>query len=94
MAWYVYLARCADDTLYCGITNDVPARLAEHAAGRGAKYTRGRGPLELVFARRCLTKSRALRLEHAIKQLARPDKLALAAPRSVRWRKLLPRIVV
>ena len=77
MGWYVYLLRCADDTLYCGITNDVAARLVAHAAGKGARYTRGRGPFELLFARRCLTKSRALRVEHAIKQLPRPDKLAL-----------------
>jgi predicted GIY-YIG superfamily endonuclease len=87
MAWYVYLARCADDTLYCGITNDVEARLAAHAAGKGAKYTRGRGPLELIGAKRLRDKGRALRLEHAVKQLTRRQKLALAAtwtPRPVR----------
>ena len=79
MAWYVYLVRCADDTLYCGITNDVAARLAAHEAGTGAKYTRGRGPLQLVLARRCADKPRALRLEHAIKRLPRRRKLALDA---------------
>jgi len=73
----VYLLRCADDTLYCGITNDVAARVAAHAAGKGARYTRGRGPLELVLARRCRDKGSALRLEHKIKQLHRRDKLAL-----------------
>ena len=77
--WTVYVVRCADDTLYCGITNDLPARLAAHEAGRGAKYTRGRGPLEVVFTRRTRSKSRALRLEHAIKALPREQKLAKGA---------------
>jgi putative endonuclease len=76
-SYYVYLLRCADDTLYCGITNDVEARLAAHSAGTGARYTRGRGPLELVLKRRCRDKGSALRLEYKIKQLDRRDKLAL-----------------
>ncbi len=79
--WTVYLVRCADDTLYCGITNDLAARLAAHEAGKGAKYTRGRGPLKLVASRRCRDKGVALRIEHAIKKLARRDKLALDARR-------------
>ena len=73
----MYLLRCADDTLYCGITNNVAARIAAHAAGTGARYTRGRGPLELVLKRRCRDKGSALRLEYKIKQLDRRDKLAL-----------------
>jgi putative endonuclease len=73
----VYLLRCADDTLYCGITNDVDARLAAHSAGTGARYTRGRGPLELVLKRRCRDKGSALRLEYKIKQLDRRAKLVL-----------------
>ena len=77
MTYYVYLLRCGDDSLYCGITNDVAGRVAAHAAGKGARYTRGRGPLELVLARRCRDKGTALRLEYAIKQLPRPTKLAL-----------------
>ena len=76
-AYYVYLVRCADDSLYCGITNDVARRMAAHEAGTGARYTRGRGPLELVISRRCRDKGTALRLEYAIKQLARGQKLAL-----------------
>ena len=76
-SYYVYLLRCADDTLYCGITNDVEARLAAHSAGTGARYTRGRGPLELVLARRCRDKGSALRLEYKIKQLDRRAKLVL-----------------
>ena len=91
MVWYVYLLRCADGTLYCGITNDVAARLAAHEAGTGAKYTRGRGPLALVLARRCADKSRALRLEHAIKRLPRRAKLALDARAVTELARRLPR---
>jgi len=76
--WFVYLARCADGTLYCGIARDVAHRIAQHDAGTGARYTRGRGPLSVVAVRRCRGKSKALRLEHAIKQLSRPAKEALA----------------
>jgi putative endonuclease len=77
--WYVYLARCADGTLYCGIARDVAARIAAHDAGVGARYTRGRGPLRVLLTRRCRGQGRALRLEHAIKQLPRTAKEALAA---------------
>ena len=77
MTWSVYLVRCADDTLYCGITNDLPGRLAAHGTPRGAKYTRRRGPVRLVFAKRCRDKGVALRIEHAIKQLTRRQKEAL-----------------
>jgi putative endonuclease len=77
--WFVYLARCADDTLYCGITNDLAARFAAHNAGKGARYTRSRTPLELVFSRRCATRSRALKLEYRVKQLTRAEKLLLIA---------------
>jgi putative endonuclease len=79
MTWSVYLARCADDTLYCGIARDVAARIAAHERGRGARYTRGRGPLVLLATRRCRDQGSALRIEHAIKRLSRPAKLALAA---------------
>jgi predicted GIY-YIG superfamily endonuclease len=79
--WIVYLLRCGDGTLYCGITNDLPARLAAHAAGKGAKYTRGRGPLELLAQQRCRDKRVALRIEHAVKKLRRRDKLTLDASR-------------
>jgi putative endonuclease len=78
-SWYVYVARCADDTLYCGITVDIADRIAAHNAGTGAKYTRRRGPLVVVLKRRCADKSFALRLEHAIKQLTRREKDALVA---------------
>ena len=79
MSWSVYLARCVDDTLYCGIAVDVAARIAAHDAGRGARYTRGRGPLTVIAVRRCRDKEIALRIEHAVKRLPRADKLALAA---------------
>ena len=77
--WYVYVARCRDDSLYCGIALDVAARIAEHDAGTGARYTRGRGPLTVVLIRRCRDKPGALRLEHAIKQLSRGAKQALVS---------------
>ena len=77
--WHVYLARCADDTLYCGIARDVAARIAAHDAGKGARYTRGRGPLTVVATKTCHDHGLALRLELAVKALSRTEKLALAA---------------
>lgn len=77
MTWSVYLLRCGDGTLYCGIALDVVARLDLHQAGKGAKYTRGRGPLELVYSEACATKAEALRRERAIKRLPRGAKLRL-----------------
>ena len=70
---------CGDGTLYTGITDDVERRLAAHRAGRGAKYTRGRGPLELVYLEQVPDKSAALRRELAVKALPRSKKLALIA---------------
>ena len=74
LAWYVYILRCGDGTLYTGITDDVPRRLATHRAGKGAKYTRGRGPLELVWQEEVPDKSAALRREYQLKQLSRSEK--------------------
>lgn len=76
--WYVYLLRCGDGSLYCGITDDVSRRLEAHTAGKGAKYTRGRGPLELVYTEACESHSDALKREIAIKRMKRTEKLALA----------------
>jgi putative endonuclease len=73
--WIVYLLRCGDGTLYAGVTNDLPARLARHRTGKGAKYTRGRGPLRLVWSVPCVDKGEALRREHAVKKLRRREKL-------------------
>ena len=84
MSWYVYVARCADGSLYCGIARDVAARIAEHDAGKGARYTRGRGPLAVMFTRRCANQGRALKIEYAFKQLTRIQKEAvIAVPRSL-----------
>jgi putative endonuclease len=79
MAWTVYLARCRDGTLYTGITTDPERRLAEHNAGAGAAYTRSRLPVALVYWEIVVDRSAALRREHAIKQLSRAAKEALAA---------------
>lgn len=76
--WFVYLLRCGDGSLYCGITDDVSRRLEAHAAEKGAKYTRGRGPLELVYTEACESHSDALKREAAIKKLKRQEKLRLA----------------
>jgi putative endonuclease len=78
--WSVYLIRCGDGTLYCGIALDVEARLKQHQEGRGAKYTRGRGPLALVHREACGTKAEALRRERAIKRMRREAKLRLGGP--------------
>ena len=74
MSWYVYMLRCGDNTLYTGVTGDVDRRLAAHRAGKGAKYTRGRGPLELVYVEEVSDKSAALRREYQIKRLSREEK--------------------
>jgi putative endonuclease len=74
---FVYMVRCDDRTLYTGYTTDVARRVAEHNAGRGAKYTRGRRPVTLVYTEAFATKGAALRREHAIKQLRRRRKLRL-----------------
>ena len=77
--WYLYILRCADGSLYTGITTDVERRLEEHRSGKGAKYTRGRGPLELVYQETCGIHSDALKREYAVKQLVRKDKLEMIA---------------
>jgi putative endonuclease len=66
--WVVYLVRCADGSLYCGVTNDMAKRLKAHNKGKGAKYTRSRGPIELVAASHEMSKSDALKLEHRVKK--------------------------
>ena len=75
--WCVYILRCKDDTLYTGATDDFEKRLAAHRSGKGAKYTRGRAPLEPVYLEECTDMSAALKREYAIKQLTRAQKLAL-----------------
>lgn len=75
--WTVYILRCGDGTLYTGVTNDLPARLAKHESGRGAKYTRGRGPLTVAYTESHRGKPKALKREAAIKSFSRAEKLAL-----------------
>lgn len=72
--WYLYILRCGDGTLYTGITTDVEKRLETHRAGKGAKYTRGRGPLQLEYREYCGTHSDALKREIQIKRLDRAEK--------------------
>ena len=74
---YVYIVQCADGNLYTGWTTDLENRIAAHNAGTGAKYTRGRGPVDLVYFEECLDMSQALKREHAIKKLPRNKKLKL-----------------
>jgi putative endonuclease len=77
--WHVYILRCADGTLYTGVAADVDARFQRHASGRGARYTRGRGPLTLVHVERAGSRGDALRREAAIRKLGRAGKEALIA---------------
>lgn len=72
---YVYVVRCSDDSLYTGYTTDVERRLREHDEGEGAKYTRGRGPVELVHVEAYESRSEAMSREHEVKQLRRTEKL-------------------
>ena len=74
---FIYILRCRDGSLYTGVTTDLTRRLDEHAAGRGARYTRGRLPVALVWSRRVAVWGRALREEHRIKRLSRAAKLLL-----------------
>lgn len=74
---FVYMLKCHDETLYTGYAVNVEERLKVHESGKGAKYTRGRGPFELVYVEELATKGEALRREIQIKKLHRKDKLAL-----------------
>jgi putative endonuclease len=79
MPWHVYLIECRDGSLYTGITTDVARRYAEHAAGRGARYTRSHPPVQLLASFACADRSAASRAEHAIKRLSPARKRALCA---------------
>ena len=72
--WTLYILSCKDGTLYTGITDNLEPRLAQHRAGKGAKYTRGRRPVEPVYTEECESCSAALKREYAIKQLSRREK--------------------
>ena len=78
MPAFVYLLRCRDGSLYCGWTDDLERRLARHNTGKGARYTRSRKPVRLVWSEELADRSAALKREIAVKRLTRPQKLALA----------------
>jgi putative endonuclease len=77
--WTLYILKCKDDSLYTGITNNLKRRFEQHESGKGAKYTKGRGPLKLVYQEKCEDKSSALKREIKIKGLSRLEKLKLCA---------------
>ena len=86
--WFVYVLACGDGSLYTGVARDVSARLEAHRTGKGARYTRGRGPLELVHVEEATSRGDALRRELAIKRLSRAQKdellRGIAVPTRVR----------
>ncbi len=86
--WTVYLLRCADGSLYAGITVDLAARLVTHNTGRGSRYTRSRLPVEVAWSKSQQPGTDARRLERALKSLARADKLRLVAGDEALWRRL------
>ena len=77
MCWIVYILKCSDGTLYTGITNDLTKRLAAHSNGHGAKYTKGRGPLQHVYSEIADDRSTAQKRESSIKKLSRAEKLRM-----------------
>jgi len=77
--WFVYVVRCADRTLYTGVTTDAERRIAEHNDGRGARYTRSRAPVALVYLERAKDRGAALRREHEIKRMPAAEKKAMVA---------------
>jgi len=72
--WFVYMVKCKDDTYYTGATNDLKHRLQQHNLGKGAKYTRARKPVKLIYSEECADRSVALKRECAIKKLTRQQK--------------------
>ena len=80
MNWFVYVLKCADNTLYTGITNNFKNRLIAHQNGQGAKYTKGRGPFEIFYKEKCSSRSIATKRELEIKNLKRHQKLKLKSP--------------
>jgi putative endonuclease len=91
-SWQVYILRCADDTLYTGITNRLPARLKTHNGTRGAKYARTRRPVVLAWSTPSKSRGAALSLEHTIKQLTRSQKQTLIAVAGGARKQMLRRL--
>ncbi len=79
---FVYIVRCSDDTLYTGWAVDVAARVKQHNAGRGAKYTRARRPVKLIYSEEHASRAEAMRRERAVKRLPRAKKLQLVSKKS------------
>jgi putative endonuclease len=82
---FVYILECSDGTYYTGYTNEISQRLRKHEEGKGAKYTRGRGPLKLVFMQSFQTKQEAMRMEFAVKKLSRAEKERIIKEGSVSY---------
>ena len=78
---YTYILKCKDDSLYTGWTNDLKKRITSHNAGKGAKYTKARRPVELIYYEEFQTREEAMKREYAIKQLSRKEKEALIKTR-------------
>jgi len=78
-SWFVYMLECAGGRVYTGVSPDVAARFASHRAGRGGAFTRSFRPRRILAAKRCGTRGQALKAEHRLKQLERPDKLRWAS---------------
>lgn len=91
--WRAYLVRCGDGSLYAGVSNDVARRVAAHASGKGARYTRSRPPVALAWRSPALDKRMAHRLEARLKRLARADKLAIAGTDASARRRILRRVM-
>ena len=81
--WFVYIVRCADNTLYTGMTNDIIRRIDQHNAGSASRYTRVRRPVKLVYQQQVENRSAALKREYAIKQLTRQQKEQLISDKLV-----------
>jgi putative endonuclease len=75
--WFVYIIQCGDNSLYTGISNNIERRIAKHNSGKGAKYTKGRGPFKLLYSESHPNKSQASKREAQIKNLSRQEKLEL-----------------
>ncbi len=75
--WFLYILKCADSTLYTGITTDISRRISEHESGKGAKYCRGRTPLTLVFSQEFDNRANASKAEIRVKKLGKKEKLEL-----------------
>lgn len=78
--WFVYIVKCSDETFYTGVSTDVEKRVKTHNTGKGAKYTKTRRPVELLWTKKVSSKSEALKLEYKIKQLNRKQKMLFMAP--------------